>query len=287
MYASYSVLIRTFNSEITLNDCLAGVYAQTRQPEQVLVVDSGSTDRSLSIASSFPVIIHELNRLEEFNYSRSLNSGLNLLASNYTLIISSHTVLLGSEVVDQMISRLESNQLFIGAYVVPDSYANSKQVDCVCINRHNFNGWNGLWNTCSLINRSYWTRYPFSEDVWAAEDQHWAAVWFQFNHALSTLRLEGLAVVNLNPRIRYSWKHCSEYVSIAINSFPQGHPITNELSAIGVSLFKRIRQGIPIRGNLRFLCALCLVLHRLKVLRFASCYHSGPPKLIRWLFTDA
>ena len=111
MHASYSVLIRTYNSEITLNDCLAGVYAQTRQPEQVLVVDSGSTDRTLSIASSFPVIIHELNRLEEFNYSRSLNSGLNLLASNYTLIISSHTVLLDSEVVDQMISRLELNQL--------------------------------------------------------------------------------------------------------------------------------------------------------------------------------
>jgi glycosyltransferase involved in cell wall biosynthesis len=50
-----SVIIPTYNSERTLRLCLEAVLDQTRPPDEVLVVDDGSRDRTLQIAAEFVV----------------------------------------------------------------------------------------------------------------------------------------------------------------------------------------------------------------------------------------
>ncbi|MEJ3744238.1 glycosyltransferase family A protein [Actinomycetes bacterium KLBMP 9797] len=49
-----SVVIPNYNKAKTLRACLAAVYAQTRAPAEVIVVDDASTDGSRTIAAEFP-----------------------------------------------------------------------------------------------------------------------------------------------------------------------------------------------------------------------------------------
>lgn len=64
MVSTVSVIIPNYNYEKTLGLCLEAVYAQTFQPAEVIVVDDGSTDGSIDIASRFPctVVRSRLNR---------------------------------------------------------------------------------------------------------------------------------------------------------------------------------------------------------------------------------
>lgn len=45
-----SVVIPTKNEEAYIEGCLAAIFAQTRKPDEVIVVDNGSTDRTSEIA---------------------------------------------------------------------------------------------------------------------------------------------------------------------------------------------------------------------------------------------
>jgi GT2 family glycosyltransferase len=59
-----SLYIPCFNAESTLHLCLEAVFAQTRRPSEVLVVDDGSNDRTAMVAARFDVRIltHAMNR---------------------------------------------------------------------------------------------------------------------------------------------------------------------------------------------------------------------------------
>lgn len=59
MRTTVSVIIPAFNSERTLRECLAAVLAQTRPPDEIIVVDDASTDATRQIAREFPVVLLE------------------------------------------------------------------------------------------------------------------------------------------------------------------------------------------------------------------------------------
>ena len=55
-----SVVIPVRNGENTIGDCLAAVFSQSYLPSEVILVDGHSTDRTVEIASKFPVkIVYE------------------------------------------------------------------------------------------------------------------------------------------------------------------------------------------------------------------------------------
>jgi len=56
---SVSLIVRCFNEEAHIGRLLKGALSQTQPPDEVVVVDSGSTDDTLSIAERFDVkIVH-------------------------------------------------------------------------------------------------------------------------------------------------------------------------------------------------------------------------------------
>jgi len=63
MPVKVSLYIPCFNAEKTISTCLDAVFKQARQPEEVIIVDDGSGDNTLKIASAYPVrvIRHEDN----------------------------------------------------------------------------------------------------------------------------------------------------------------------------------------------------------------------------------
>jgi rhamnosyltransferase len=68
-----SILILTKNEEANICNCLQSVYSQKNvDPFEVIVVDSGSTDRTVEIAKGFPVRIKQIPA-ESFHHSRTRN----------------------------------------------------------------------------------------------------------------------------------------------------------------------------------------------------------------------
>src|SRR5688572_16071196 len=117
MSSTYSVLIRTWNSDATLGKTLRSLRIQDLPPEGILIIDSGSTDGTLKTAAEFKArIIHYPSDLP-FNYSKALNIGLAAAETDYVLIISSHTVIPYKNIARWLTTALQDPNV-VGAYCV-------------------------------------------------------------------------------------------------------------------------------------------------------------------------
>ena len=73
-----SISILTKNEGPNIGPCLEAVFSQKDVGEfEVLLVDSGSTDATVQIASQFPIRIEQI-RPEEFHHARTRNFAANL-----------------------------------------------------------------------------------------------------------------------------------------------------------------------------------------------------------------
>ena len=86
---SVSIIIRAFNEEEHIGRLLYGISQQTYPKPEVILVDSGSTDKTLEIASHFPVKIVQI-KPKEFTFGRSLNYGVAAAAGEFIVNISAH-----------------------------------------------------------------------------------------------------------------------------------------------------------------------------------------------------
>lgn len=205
----YSVLIRTFNSEATLPDTLGYLANQSARPSQYVFVDSGSCDRTLALFPSGSTVHKYIGK--DFNYSDALNQGLEYVSSEYVLIISSHTFLTDPEAVKFAITILEENERFGAAYFC---HERDRPLRYASIDKENFDGSNGLWNTCSLIRLDVLKRRKFRPEVFSAEDQEWAS-WLISSEGRAVARISGAGAINGNPLVHSLRKLRNEYVSIA------------------------------------------------------------------------
>ena len=68
-----SLIIRCYNEEKHIEKLLNGIMQQALEKIEIILVDSGSTDSTLSIAAAYPVKIVSIDP-NEFTFGRSLNT---------------------------------------------------------------------------------------------------------------------------------------------------------------------------------------------------------------------
>jgi len=85
----FSIIIRCFNEELHIARLLTGISRQTETDYEIILVDSGSTDATLSIASQYPVKIVYISP-EEFSFGRALNRGCREASGEFLVFISAH-----------------------------------------------------------------------------------------------------------------------------------------------------------------------------------------------------
>ena len=68
-----SVIVRTKNEEKWITACLGAVFRQTYPDFEVIVVDNGSTDRTLERVAQFDV---QVVNIDQFLPGRALNLGI-------------------------------------------------------------------------------------------------------------------------------------------------------------------------------------------------------------------
>lgn len=86
---SVSVVIRCRNEEAHIARLLTGLARQRRRPNEIILVDSGSTDATLAIASAFPVRVINIPP-EDFSFGASCNLGCDVATGEVVVFISAH-----------------------------------------------------------------------------------------------------------------------------------------------------------------------------------------------------
>lgn len=173
-----SIIIRAYNEEQHIGRLLRGIREQTLDPFELLVVDSGSTDRTVAIAQSQGARILSIAP-HEFTFGGSLNLGLENAAGEVAVLASAHVypvypdwlerltgpfadpqvgLVYGKQRGDER-TRFSEHQLFARWY--PDS-SESAQGHTFCNNAN------------AAIRRNLWTRRPYSESLPGLEDIEWA-----------------------------------------------------------------------------------------------------------------
>lgn len=71
-----SVIVPNYNYEKTLGACLDAVYGQTHRPDEVIVVDDGSTDSSREVAAAYPCRIVDAGGNRGVSAARNLGAGV-------------------------------------------------------------------------------------------------------------------------------------------------------------------------------------------------------------------
>lgn len=173
-----SLIIRCHNEEAHIGRLLTGVVRQTTQPEEIIVVDSGSTDATLAIASAFPVRIVHIAP-EEFSFGRALNRGLMIATGDIAVFASAHVYPLYDTWLELLTAPFEDDTIALtyGRQQVPDGgrFAEQQllarwfpprsvrhQRDPFCNNAN------------AAIRTAVWRDLPYDENLTGLEDLDWA-----------------------------------------------------------------------------------------------------------------
>ncbi|HBR79898.1 MAG TPA: hypothetical protein DEA46_05715 [Candidatus Moranbacteria bacterium] len=155
---------------------------------EVIVVDSGSTDKTLGIAEKFPVKIIKI-KPEEFSYPYALNLGCkNSVAEKYFVFLSAHSIVTSSTWLEDGINDFENDNV-AGVYgnvvALPDATIWEKilfniiwqKKEKVLIKKSKM-GVLGFTN--AIIRRDLWEKRNLNEEYGkGGEDGEWAKYWLE------------------------------------------------------------------------------------------------------------
>lgn len=171
-----SIIIRTLNEDKYLDELLRAIDAQKKDGFlcEVVIVDSGSTDKTLEIANKHKARVTHIKK-EEFSFGRSLNIGCDFADGEYLVFISGHCVPVDKDWLQELINPLMKSQCdyVYGRQIGRDTTKFSENqvferyfperddqpiTDIFCNNAN------------SAITRIAWSKHQFNEELTGLED---------------------------------------------------------------------------------------------------------------------
>ncbi|MGW8142797.1 MAG: glycosyltransferase family 2 protein [Anaerolineales bacterium] len=177
-----SIVVRAFNEEKHLGRLFTGLDQQSIRDFEVILVNSGSTDRTVEIATSdewnFPVRVVQIEP-ERFSFGRSLNYGIRQASSEIIVIASAHIFPVYPDWLERLIQPFSDSQVGL-------SYGKQRGGAPTHFSEHQiFSRWhpeqpqiqatNPFCNNANAaIRRSLWNEHPYDETLTGLEDLEWA-----------------------------------------------------------------------------------------------------------------
>lgn len=184
-----SIIILTKNGGDLFADVLAGLFACAGILEsEILVIDSGSSDRTIEHARVYPQIrIHKIPAAE-FGHGKTRNLGARMTTRPVIVFLVQDATPATADFLTRLATPLE-DEGFAGVYgrqlprpwtnkleriFLNSTYPDTREVRA-CVSQRPL-GIRDIFfsNVCSAMRRDVWERIPFDETLIMSEDQLWA-----------------------------------------------------------------------------------------------------------------
>ncbi|MEE8574826.1 MAG: glycosyltransferase family A protein [Thermodesulfobacteriota bacterium] len=173
-----SIIIRCYNEELHIGKLLSGIMEQTVKDVEIVLVDSGSTDATLSIASRYPVKVLNI-KPEDFSFGRALNIGCKAATGTYLVIASAHVYPVYKDWLANMTAPFKNKDVALvygmqrggeeARFSEQQIYKKWFPETSINTQDHPFCN-----NANSVIRASLWKKFPFNEELTGLEDLDWA-----------------------------------------------------------------------------------------------------------------
>jgi len=177
MIGNCSIVIRAYNEEKYIGRLLEGIQQQTIKDVEILLVDSGSTDGTVSISESFGARVVRIPS-SEFTFGRSLNLGIQEATGELIVIASAHVYPVYPDWLESLLRPFEDKNVALtyGKQRGPDSAKFSEQQ----IYQHwypDISQWHQATAFCNnanaAIRKNLWQQNPYDETLTGLEDLAW------------------------------------------------------------------------------------------------------------------
>jgi rhamnosyltransferase len=228
---SCSVVIRAFNEEKHIGRLLTGLMQQSVKDVELILVDSGSTDATVAIASRFPVKIVHI-KPEQFSFGFSLNQGIHHAREGKVVIASAHVYPVYPDWLERLLEPLNDPEVALvygkqrgnaaTKFSEQQVFAQWFPEDAQLRQSHPFCN-----NANAAIRRAYWEEHPYDETLPGLEDLEWAGWVMERGKAIvykpeaevihvhqetargvyNRYRREGMAFKRIFPQERFPFTH--------------------------------------------------------------------------------
>ena len=251
-----SIVIRAFNEQAHIGRLLEGIQQQTVRDVEIVLVDSGSTDETVSIAESYGAKIVHIPS-DEFTFGRSLNFGVRAATREMVVIASAHVYPVYPDWLECLLRPFGAEQVAL-------VYGKQRGMETSKFSEHQiFRQWFPdadvtqqdspfCNNANAAIRRSLWDEHSYDETLTGLEDLAWAK-WAQgAGYAVSyASHAEIIHIHDEMPRGIYN-RYRREAMAFK-RIFPESHfnvydfarlTVTNILS----DLFHAARQNVLLKS---------------------------------------
>ncbi len=174
-----SIIIRTYNEEKHIANLLRAIGTQDYKDYEIIIVDSGSTDKTLEIAQAFPVNIIKIEN-RDFTFGYALNIGCKASRGKHLVFASAHVVPVDDSWLSSLVAPFKDERVAMtyGRHMGNDQskfsekrdlqriFGNSPFQSKVFISYAN--------NANAAIRKELWKERQFDEYLFGLEDIDWA-----------------------------------------------------------------------------------------------------------------
>lgn len=252
-----SIIVRALNEAAHLPALYAGLEGQTRRPDEVVLVDSGSSDESVAISEAAGArVIHIPSA--EFSFGRALNWGCKAATGEILVFVSAHVYPVDDRWLERLVQPFESHNdvaLVYGRQTGDEDRTAFSEMeimrrwfpDQVDDNQdHPFCN-----NANCAVRAAVWQEMPYDEQLTGLEDMEWARRALEKGHRLWYESSAGIVHIHEEEIAQTITRYRREAIA---HKRIFGHQKMSTLEALGLFLANSARDylaAIPRRKLLR------------------------------------
>ena len=180
-----SIIIRAFNEERWLPKVFSAIKKQHYQDFEVLLIDSGSEDRTRDIGKENGARIIRL-RTEDFTFGYSLNAGIQKARGSFITILSAHAIPSNEFWLERLVKPLrevDTAMVYGGqrGHIKFSKFSEKRDFERLFKPQvhlaHEDDPFTN--NANSAIKRDLWVKHSFDEMLPGLEDTEWSKYWVE------------------------------------------------------------------------------------------------------------